>query len=107
MLPPVRSCTPVGAGVPAAADKKQFRHKHEGTLILRSGVQGPERAGAFKAGLTFYALKAEHKQPIEQKDPCKAAVTAKPNARCGIWYIARMWIGILRTTPGKEQMQER
>ena len=51
-----------------AADKKQFRHKHEGTLILYEAAAKALKEQGFQKRPDLYALKAEYKQLTEQKD---------------------------------------
>ena len=51
-----------------AADKKQFRRKHEGTLILYEAAAKVLKEQGFQKLPNLYALKAEYKQLAEQKD---------------------------------------
>ena len=51
-----------------AADKKQFRRKHEGTLILYEAAAKVLKEQGFQKLPDLYALKAEYKQLAEQKD---------------------------------------
>ena len=51
-----------------AADKKQFRRKHEGTLILYEAAAKALKEQGFQKRPDLYALKAEYKQLTEQKD---------------------------------------
>ena len=66
-----------------AADKKQFRRKHEG------------------------ALKNEYKQLAEQKDQMQRQYNDAKRQMQEYGIIKQNVDGILRTAPGKEQMQER
>ena len=51
-----------------AADKKQFRRKHEGTLILYEAAAKALKEQGFQKPPDLYALKTEYKQLAEQKD---------------------------------------
>ena len=51
-----------------AADKKQFRRKHEGILILYEAAAKTLKEQGFQNLPDLYALKAEYKQLTEQKD---------------------------------------
>ena len=51
-----------------AADKKQFRRKHEGTLILYEAAIKALKKQGFQKLPDLYALKTEYKQLAEQKD---------------------------------------
>ena len=51
-----------------AADKKQFRRKHEGTLILYEAAAKALKEQGFQKLPDLYALKNEYKQLAEQKD---------------------------------------
>ena len=51
-----------------AADKKQFRRKHEGTLILYEAAAKALKEQGFQKRPDLYALKNEYKQLAEQKD---------------------------------------
>ena len=51
-----------------AADKKQFRRKHEGTLILYEAAIKALKKQGFQKLPDLYTLKAEYKQLAEQKD---------------------------------------
>ena len=50
------------------ADKKQFRRKHEGTLILYEAAAKALKEQGFQKLPDLYALKNEYKQLAEQKD---------------------------------------
>ena len=50
-----------------AADKKQFRHKHEGPLILYEAAAKALKEQGFQKLPDLYTLKAEYKQLAEQK----------------------------------------
>ena len=60
-----------------AADKKQFRRKHEGTLILYEAAAKALKEQGFQKLPDLYALKNEYKQLAEQND----------QAECG-WHPA-------------------
>ena len=51
-----------------AADKKQFRRKHEGTLILYEAAAKTLKEQGFQKLPDLCALKDEYKQLTEQKD---------------------------------------
>ena len=51
-----------------AADKKQFRRRHEGTLILYEAAAKALKEQGFQKLPNLYTLKAEYKQLAEQKD---------------------------------------
>ncbi len=51
-----------------AADKKQFRRRHEGTLILYEAAAKALKEQGFQKLPDLYALKDEHKLLAEQKD---------------------------------------
>ena len=48
--------------------KKQFRRKHEGTLILYEAAAKALKEQGFQKPPDLYALKTEYKQLAEQKD---------------------------------------
>jgi RNAse (barnase) inhibitor barstar len=51
-----------------AADKKQFRRRYEGTLILYEAATKALKEQGFQKLPDLYSLKAEYKQLAEQKD---------------------------------------
>ena len=55
----------------------------------------------------LYALKNEYKQLAEQKDQLQQQYTEAKRQMQEYGIIKQNVDGILRTTPGKEQMQER
>lgn len=90
-----------------AADKKQFRRKHEGTLILYEATVKALKEQGFQKLPDLYALKAEYKQLTEQKDQLQRQHNDAKRQMQEYGIIKQNVDGILRTTPGKEQMQER
>ena len=90
-----------------AADKKQFRRKHEGTLILYEAAAKALKVQGFQKLPDLYALKAEYKQLAEQKDQLQRQYAEAKRQMQEYGIIKQNVDGILRTTPGKEQMQER
>ena len=90
-----------------AADKKQFRHKHEGTLILYEAAAKALKEQDFQKLPDLYTLKAEYKQLAEQKDQLQRRYAEAKRQMQEYDIIKQNVDGILRTTPGKEQMQER
>jgi len=90
-----------------AADKKQFRRKHEGTLILYEAAAKALKEQGFQKLPDLYALKNEYKQLAEQKDQLQQQYTEAKRQMQEYGIIKQNVDGILRTTPGKEQMQER
>ena len=90
-----------------AADKKQFRHKHEGTLILYEAAAKALKEQDFQKLPDLYILKAEYKQLAEQKDQMQRQYNDAKRQMQEYGIIKQNVDGILRTTPGKEQMQER
>ena len=90
-----------------AADKKQFRRKHEGTLILYEAAAKVLKEQGFQKLPDLYALKAEYKQLAEQKDQLQRQYAEAKRQMQEYGIIKQNVDGILRTTPGKEQMQER
>ena len=90
-----------------AADKKQFRRKHEGTLILYEAAAKALKEQGFQKRPDLYALKAEYKQLAEQKDQLQRQYAEAKRQMQEYGIIKQNVDGILRTTPGKEQMQER
>ena len=54
-----------------------------------------------------YALKAEYKLLVEQKDQLQRRYSEAKRQMQEYGIIKQNVDGILRTTPGKEQMQER
>ena len=90
-----------------AADKKQFRRKHEGTLILYEAAAKALKEQGFQKLPDLYALKAEYKLLAEQKDQLQQQYTEAKRQMQEYGIIKQNVDGILRTTPGKEQMQER
>ena len=90
-----------------AADKKQFRRKHEGTLILYEAAAKALKEQGFQKLPDLYALKNEYKQLAEQKDQMQRQYNDAKRQMQEYGIIKQNVDGILRTTPGKEQMQER
>ena len=90
-----------------AADKKQFRRKHEGTLILYEAAAKTLKEQGFQKLPDLYALKAEYKLLVEQKDQLQRRDSEAKRQMQEYGIIKQNVDGILRTTPGKEQMQER
>jgi len=89
------------------ADKKQFRRKHEGTLILYEVAAKALKEQGFQKLPDLCALKAEYKQLTEQKDQMQRQYNDAKRQMQEYGIIKQNVDGILRTTPGKEQMQER
>ena len=90
-----------------AADKKQFRRKHEGTLILYEAAAKALKEQGFQKLPDLYALKVEYKQLAEQKDQLQRQYTEAKRQMQEYGIIKQNVDSILRTAPGKEQMQER
>ena len=90
-----------------SADKKQFRRKHEGTLILYEAAAKALKEQGFQKPPDLCALKAEYKQLTEQKDQLQRRYAEAKRQMQEYDIIKQNVDGILRTTPGKEQMQER
>ena len=90
-----------------AADKKQFRRKHEGTLILYEAAAKALKEQGFQKLPDLYALKNEYKQLAEQKDQLQRQYAEAKRQMQEYGIIKQNVDGILRTTPGKEQVQER
>ena len=90
-----------------AADKKQFRHKHEGTLILYEAAAKALKEQGFQKRPDLYALKAEYKQLTEQKKQLQQQYAEIKRQMQEYGIIKQNVDGILRIAPGKEQMQER
>ena len=76
-------------------------------MILYEAAAKALKEQSFQKLPDLYALKAEYKQLAEQKDQLQRqyAEAKRQMQECGI--IKQNVDGILRTTPGKEQMQER
>ena len=90
-----------------AADKKQFRRKHEGTLILYEAAAKTLKEQGFQKLPDLYALKNEYKQLAEQKDQMQRQYNDAKRQMQEYGIIKQNVDGILRTAPGKEQVQER
>ena len=90
-----------------AAEKKQFRRRHEGTLILYEAADKALKEQGFQKPPDLCALKAEYKQLTEQKDQLQRRYAEAKRQMQEYDIIKQNVDGILRTTPGKEQMQER
>ena len=90
-----------------AADKKLFRRKHEGTLILYEAASKTLKEQGFQKLPDLYALKAEYKQLAEQKDQLQRQYNDAKRQMQEYDIIKQNVDGILWTTPGKEQVQER
>jgi len=90
-----------------AAAKKQFRRKHEGTLILYEAAAKALKEQDFQKLPDLCALKAEYKQLAERKDQLQRQYTEAKRQMQEYGIIKQNVDGILRTAPGKEQMQER
>ena len=89
------------------ADKKQFRRKHEGTLILYEAAAKALKEQGFQKLPDLYVLKTEYKLLAEQKDQLQRQYAEAKRQMQEYGIIKQNVDGILRTTPGKEQMQER
>ena len=90
-----------------AADKKQFWRKHEGTLILYEAAAKALKEQGFQKLPDLYILKAEYKQLAEQKDQLQQQYTEAKRQMQEYGIIKQNVDSILRTTLGKEKMQER
>ena len=90
-----------------AADKKQFRRKHEGTLILYEAAAKALKEQGFQKLPDLYALKVEYKLLVEQKDQLQRQYNDAKRQMQEYGIIKQNVDGILRIAPGKEQMQER
>ena len=90
-----------------AADKKQFRRKHEGALILYEAAAKALKNQGLQKLPDLYALKAEYKQLAKQKDQLQRQYVEAKRQMQEYGIIKQNVDGILRTTPGNEQMQER
>ena len=90
-----------------AAEKKQFRRRHEGTLILCEAAAKALKEQGFQKLPDLYALKAEYKLLAEQKDQLQRQYAEAKRQMQEYGIIKQNVDSILRTTPGKEQMQER
>ena len=90
-----------------AADKKQFRRKHEGALILYEAAAKALKNQGLQKLPDLYALKNEYKQLAEQKDQMQRQYNDAKRQMQEYGIIKQNVDGILRTAPGKEQMQER
>ena len=83
-----------------AADKKQFRRKHEGTLILYEAAAKALKEQGFQKLPDLYALKNEYKQLAEQKDQMQRQYNDAKRQMQEYGIIKQNVDGILRTTPG-------
>ena len=89
-----------------AADKKQFRRRHEGTLILYEAAAKALKEQDFQKLPDLYTLKAEYKQLAEQKDQLQRQYTEAKRQMQEYDIIKQNVDGILWVTPGKEWSQE-
>ena len=64
-----------------AADKKQFRRRHEGTLILYEAAAKALKEQGFQKLPDLYALKTSISNWPSRKTSCSGS-TMMPNARC-------------------------
>ena len=69
-----------------AADKKQFRRKHEGTLILYEAAAKALKEQGFQKLPDLYALKAEYKLVGRAERPAAAAVRRSQTPDAGVWH---------------------
>ena len=90
-----------------AADKKQFRRRHEGILILYEAAAKALKEQGFQKLPDLYVLKDEYKLLAEQKDQLQRQYNDAKRQMQEYDIIKQNVDGILRTAPGKEQMQER
>ena len=90
-----------------AADKKQFRRRHESTLILYEAAAKALKEQGFQKLPDLYALKDEYKLLAEQKDQLQRQYNDAKRQMQEYDIIKQNVDGVLRTAPGKEQMQER
>ena len=74
-----------------AADKKQFRRKHEGTLILYEAAAKALKKQGFQKLPDLYALKNEYKQLAEQKDQMQRQYNDAKRQMQEYGIISRMW----------------
>ena len=89
-----------------AADKKQFRRKHEGTLILYEAAAKALKEQGVKKLPNLYALKAEYKRLTEEKERLYEQYGESKKQMQEYGIIKQNVDGILRVTPGKEWSQE-
>ena len=87
--------------------KMALLHKHEGTLILYEAAAKALKEQGFQKLPDLYALKNEYKQLAEQKDQMQRQYNDAKRQMQEYGIIKQNVDGILRTAPGKEQMQER
>ena len=106
-VPTCKELRPLVQEYRQAADKKQFRHKHEGTLILYEAAAKALKEQGFQKPPDLYALKTEYKLLAEQKKQLQQQYAEVKRQMQEYDIIKQNVDGILRTTPGKEQMQER
>ena len=90
-----------------AADKKQFRRRHEGTLILYEAAAKALKEQGFQKLPDLYALKDEYKLLAEQKDQLQRQYAEAKLQMQEYGIIKQNVDSILRTTLGKEWTQER
>ena len=90
-----------------AADKKQFRRRHEGTLILYEAAAKALKEQGFQKLPNLYALKDEYKLLAEQKDQLQRQYAEAKLQMQEYGIIKQNVDSILRTTLGKEWTQER
>ena len=68
MSQPIKKLRPLVQEYQRVADKKQFRRKHEGTLILYEAAAKALKEQGFQKLPDLYVLKTEYKLLAEQKD---------------------------------------
>ena len=90
-----------------AVDKKQFRRKHEGALILYEAAAKALKEQGLQKLPDLYALKTEYKLLAEQKKQLQQQYAEVKRQMQEYGIIKQNVDGILRTTPEKEQKQER
>ena len=69
-----------------AADKKQFRHKHEGTLILYEAATKALKEQGFQKRPDLYALKTEYKLLGRAEKATATAVRRSQTTDAGVWH---------------------
>ncbi len=91
MLLPVRSCARWCRSISGLLTKRQFRRKHEGTLILYEAAAKALKEQGFQKLPDLYTLKAEYKQLAEQKDQLQRQYAEAKRQMQSMALSSRMW----------------
>ena len=106
MSPPVRNCTHCCRSISGLLTKSSSGTSTRPLILYEAAAKALKEQG-FQKLPDLYTLKAEYKQLAEQKKQLQQQYAEVKRQMQEYGTIKQNVDGILRTTPGKEQMQER